>query len=31
MDYSRFVIDLEKVASGEDKRLTVMLKNIPNG
>lgn len=31
MDYSRYVIDLAKVSSGEDARLTLMLKNIPNG
>lgn len=31
MDYSQFVIDLAKVVSGEDRRLTLMLKNIPNG
>ena len=31
MDYSRYVIDLAKVRSGEDARLTLMLKNIPNG
>ncbi|KAK8811143.1 hypothetical protein WA538_005304 [Blastocystis sp. DL] len=30
MDYSKCVINLEKVRSGEDSRLTLMLKNIPN-
>ena len=31
MDYSRFIIDISKVRSGEESRLTLMLKNIPNG
>lgn len=31
MDYSRYIIDINKVKSGEDSRLTLMLKNIPNG
>ena len=30
MDYSKYRIDLDKVRSGEDSRLTLMLKNIPN-
>ena len=30
MDYSKYRIDLNKVRSGEDPRLTLMLKNIPN-
>ena len=31
MDYSSFIIDIQKVRSGEEPRLTLMLKNIPNG
>ena len=31
MDYSCYVIDIDKVRCGEESRLTLMLKNIPNG
>ncbi len=31
MDYSNFIIDIRKVRAGEEPRLTLMLKNIPNG
>lgn len=31
VDYSKHLIDLDRLRSGEETRLTVMLKNIPNG